>query len=131
MINNDFNLQEMAQSQADKYLLHNTENRRISAVIVGRLVLDFTADADMTINSSDTDGDEHWRYKFIEFTDVGVVLTVGRDVIFPAKNGPVYRLKNSTAQELTLKITGQAGVAIAAGATGRYLYNGTDIQADY
>lgn len=128
-IANDFELVEMSQSQADKYLRHNEDNRRLAAGIAGRLVHDFSSDADYTLDSSVMI--EEWRYRFMEFTDTGTKLTTGRSVIWPAKNGPVHRVKNSTAQTLTLKVTGQTGVTITAGSTGRYFYNGTDIQADY
>lgn len=47
---------------------------------------------------------------------IGGTLTAGRDVVFPAAF-PLMLVQNSTAQTLTLKKTGQTGVALAAGET--------------
>ena len=128
-IANDLNLDEISsESDNDKFTIHNEDNRRLAASAAGRIALNFSSDANMTINSSDTDGTESWRYKFIDITDTGVVLTAGRDVIFPAK-GPSYIITNSTAQTITVKITGQAGVAITTTSSASLYYDGTDMVA--
>ena len=118
---------EISASQSSQYLTSNALDRVLEQAICGRLVVDFPSDADYTLVT--TAGSEEWRDKFIEFTDVAVPLTAGRDVIFPAKNGPEYIITNSTGFTLTLKTSGQAGVSIADGVTGRYYYDGTDIVA--
>ena len=124
-IPNDFELEEMTQAQVDKYVTHNDDNRRLGAGVVGRLTHNFASDANYTLST--VDGTEEWRYAVIELTDSGVLLTAGRDVVFPAKNGPAYIVTNSTAQILTMKISGQTGTAVAASETLLLYYDGTDI----
>lgn len=92
---------------------------------VGRLTIDFASDANYTLVT--TAGSEEWKDKFMTFTDTGVVLTAGRDVIFPNANGPEYIVKNSTAQTITCKRSGQTGVAITTGSTARIYHDGTDM----
>ena len=121
-IDNDFNLQEMTQSQSDKYVTHNTENRRIAAAVAGSTTLNFSSDANMTINSSDADGTESWRYQTLVITDSGVVLTTGRDVILPSKGG-LHFVINKTAQTLTFKTSGGTGVAVATSINDLIIYN--------
>lgn len=121
-IDNDFNLQEMTQSQSDKYVTHNTENRRIAAAVAGSTTLNFSSDANMTINSSDTDGTESWRYQTLVITDSGVVLTTGRDVILPSKGG-LHFVINKTAQTLTFKTSGGTGVAVSTSTNDLIIYN--------
>jgi hypothetical protein len=128
-IANDFEMVEMTQSQADKYLRHNEDNRRLAAGVAGRLTHNFTTDANYTLDTAT--GAEQWRYKFMQFTDSGVVLTAGRDVIFPSKKGPEHYIHNDTAQTITVKIAGQTGVAITTGSKVRVFYNGTDMEAGY
>lgn len=57
---------------------------------------------------------------------IGGTLTTGRDVVFPAAF-PSMLVTNSTAQTLTLKKTGQAGVALAAGTSVRVSSGVTDV----
>ena len=121
-IDNDFNLAEMTQSQSDKYVTHNTENRRIAAAVAGSTTLNFSSDANMTINSSDTDGTESWRYQTLVITDSGAVLTTGRDVILPSKGG-LHFVINKTAQTLTFKTSGGTGVAVSTSTNDLIIYN--------
>lgn len=121
-IDNDFNLAEMTQAQADKYVTHNTENRRIAAAVAGSITLDFASDADMTINASDTDGTESWRYLTLVITDTGVVLSVGRNVVLPSKGG-LHFVINRTAQTLTFKTSGGSGVAVTTSTNKLIIYN--------
>ena len=118
---------EISASQASQYVTSNELDRVLEQAICGRRTIDFASDANYTLVT--TAGSEEWRDKFLTFTDTGVVLTGGVDVIFPAKEGPEYIITNSTAQTLTLKISGQTGVTIATTVTGRYYYDGTDIVA--
>ncbi len=121
-IDNDFNLQEMTQSQANRYVTHNEENRRLGAAVAGSTTLDFASDADMTINASDSDGTESWRYQTLVITDTGVVLTTGRNVILPSKGG-LHFVINKTAQTLTFKTSGGTGVAVTASTNKLIIYN--------
>lgn len=123
-IDNDFNLAEMTQSQNDKYITHNTENRRIAAAVAGRTSVDMGSDANLTLNASDTDGTESWRYRFINITDTGVALTATRDVVMPAK-GTDWIVENETAQSLVFKITGQTGVTVTTGNAAHIYYQAT------
>lgn len=121
-IDNDFNLQEMTYYQNDKYVTHNEENRRIAAAVAGSTTLNFSSDANMTINSSDTDGTESWRYQTLVITDSGAVLTTGRDVILPSKGG-LHFVINKTAQTLTFKTSGGTGVAVSTSTNDLIIYN--------
>lgn len=118
---------ELANNQTNQYLTANAMVRVVEQAECGRRTVNFASDANLTLST--VVGSEQWRDKFLTFTDTGPILTAGRDVIFPAKNGPEYIVTNSTAQTLTLKISGQTGVTLAAGATGRFYYDGTDIVA--
>jgi hypothetical protein len=121
------NIPELSGSESEPYPIVNALARGVEQAVAGRRTINFASDANYTLVT--TAGSEEWRDKFLTFTDSGVVLTTGRDVIFPAEEGPEYIIKNSTAQTLTLKISGQTGVTIATTVTGRYYYDGTDIVA--
>lgn len=88
----------------------------------GRLVHDLAADADYTLNEA---ASEH-LHKVIQITDTGVVLTAGRAIVFPAKQR-VFFFENATAQTLTVKVSGQAGVAITTGQKGWLACDGADV----
>ncbi|PCI54171.1 MAG: hypothetical protein COB36_10795 [Alphaproteobacteria bacterium] len=122
------NATELSASQVDGYATSNELDRVIEKAICGRITVDFTSDADRILDVDTAAGTEEWRDKFITFTDT-TALTAGRDVTFPSEEGPEYIIKNSTAQTLTLKISGQSGVTIATTVIGRYYYDGTDIVA--
>lgn len=123
------NATEISASQSSQYITSNELDRVLERAICGRITVDFASDANLTLDTDTAAGTEQWRDKFMDITDSGVVLTAGRDVIFPAEEGPEYIITNSTAQTLTLKISGQTGVTIATTVTGRYYYDGTDIVA--
>lgn len=118
---------EIAALQNNQYATSNELDRVLEQAVAGRRTIDFTADANYTLVT--TAGSEEWRDKFLIFTDVAVPLTAGRDVIFPAKEGPEYIVTNSTGFTLTLKISGETGTTIADGVTARFYYDGTDIVA--
>jgi hypothetical protein len=120
---------EIAASQSSQYITSNELDRVLERAICGRITVDFPSDGDLTLDTDTAAGTEQWRDKFMDITDSTVALTTGRDVIFPAEEGPEYIITNSTAQTLTLKISGQTGVTIATTVTGRYYYDGTDIVA--
>lgn len=88
-----------------------------------RYARNFTADANLTLNAD-------CQYQNFGFTDTGVVLTAGRDVIFPAGvELPNMVVSNGTAQILTFKVAGQTGVAVAGGAHDFLYFNGADLAA--
>ena len=120
---------ELANGQVDQYLTANALVRRLEQAVAGRRTINFASDANYTLVT--TAGSEQWLDCFLTFTDTASphVLTAGRDVIFPAKSGPIYLVKNSTAKTLTVKITGQTGEALPSGSIGLFYYDGTDIVA--
>lgn len=120
---------ELEQSQINAYLTVNEAVAILERASCGRITVDFESDANLTLDTDTAAGTEQWRDKFMDITDSGTVLTAGRDVIFPAEEGPEYIITNSTAQTLTLKISGQTGVTIATTVQGRYFYDGADIVA--
>ena len=87
----------------------------------GNLTIDFASDANLTLTQEESD------YSMLLFTDTGVVLTTGRDVIMPA-HFPLIFVRNATAQTLTLKKSGQTGVTVAAAATGLLASGPTDVE---
>lgn len=91
----------------------------------GRLVHDFDSDADYSLTN--TDSDKEWHYAFMEFTDTGTNLTTGRSVIYPDELGPIFLFRNSTAQVLTVKRSGQTGVDVQIDEIALLYHNGTDI----
>lgn len=115
---------EVATAYSEPYEIGADKAKPYAA---GRFVHNFSTDANYTLETAARQ--EEWIYKFMEFTDTGTLLTAGRDVVFPSENGPEYIITNSTAQTLTFKISGQTGATLAAGATGRFYYDGMDIVA--
>jgi hypothetical protein len=82
--------------------------------------VEFTSDANLTLTQA------QYQAESIEFTDSPTTLTAGRDVVFPA-HFPTKWVKNSTARTLTLKKSGQTGVAVAAGATAIVASGASDV----
>ena len=87
----------------------------------GNLTIDFASDANLTLTQEQSD------YSMLLFTDTGVVLTTGRDVIMPA-HFPLIFVRNATAQTLTLKKSGQTGVTVAAAAKILIASGPTDVE---
>lgn len=120
---------ELAANQAQPHITINAADRSITQAVAGYLQINFATNANLTLTSS------QWAYATIALTDTGPVLTTGRDVIYPnvdSLTGGVSRMrfvvKNATAQTLTVKRSGQTGVAIAAGSMALVQHNGTDIE---
>lgn len=100
---------------------------QFDASIAGRLVHDMASDADYTLD--DAADPPEWSYPSIEVIDTGGVLTAPRNITYPAQNGPVFVFRNSTAQDLTVKVALQTGVTVRPGETALLMYDGTDIVA--
>lgn len=115
---------QMADGQTN-YLIGNTVDTNVARGVAGRGTVNFASDANLTLDS--TEGTDEWRDVFLEITDTDTVLTTGRNVVFPSKQGPACYLTNSTAQTLTCKLSGQTGVAVLAGETVRIYNDGTDM----
>lgn len=123
------NATELSASQIDAYITSNELDRILERAICGRITINFASDADHTLDVDTGAGTEEWRDAIMTLTDTGVVLTGGVDLIFPDEEGPIYTIYNDTAETVTLKVLGQSGVAILAGASNRYLHRGGDIVA--
>lgn len=89
------------------------------------LLINFASDADYTLSTTGSVPQE-WQNGTLEFTDSGVVLTTGRNVIVP-DNERYYKVKNGTAQELTVKTSAGTGIAIPAGENGQLQCDGTNV----
>jgi hypothetical protein len=98
----------------------NADLAILDAAIAGTLTFNFTADANLTLTATQS------QNAVILLSDTGPVLTVGRDVVFPAHFPSCY-IKNSTAKILTLKKSGQAGIALAVGGDGIFVSGATDV----
>lgn len=95
--------------------------------INGLLIKNFTSDDDYTLSVSSNP--KEWQYGSINLTDTGAVLSSGRNVIVPT-NKRVYRIKNSTAQTLTIKTSGGSGVAVNSSENKLIQCDGSDV-VDY
>lgn len=102
-------------------VVHNDNMLKLDASVAGTLSIEFTSDANLTLTEA------QYQNSVLIFTDsVGPTLTTGRDVIFPAHFPQVY-VKNSTAQTLTLKKSGQTGVALTTGTDGIFISGASDV----
>lgn len=123
-LTNAMELDELTENQADKFETHNDDLRRIQEAIGGTLAL---AMSDANYSLSTTTGSEEWRYKRIRVTGT---LTANRDIVYPDKKGPhLFILENATTggYTLTIKRSGQTGVAVKNGDTAILYHNGTDV----
>lgn len=85
----------------------------------------FTSDANYTLSNANR---ELWHSYYSASEGSPSVLSTGRDVIFPSNiNIPRFIFKNGTAQTLTVKVSGQTGIAVNAGTTKDLYWDGTDI----
>lgn len=89
------------------------------------LVINFASDEDHTLSTSGSVPQE-WQNGTLEFTDTGVVLTTGRNVIVP-DNERVYRIINNTAQILTVKTSAGTGIAVTASTGALLQCDGTNV----
>lgn len=117
--NTGLTFQEAGSTQTDA--LQNAELNLFGPSIAGTQTRNFATDANITLTST-----EYWT-SCIVFTDTGVVLTTGRDVILPA-HFPLIFVRNATAQTLTLKKSGQTGVTVAAAAKILIASGPTDVE---
>tara|TARA_R100001163_G_C5030568_1_gene170905 strand:+ start:174 stop:1130 length:957 start_codon:yes stop_codon:yes gene_type:complete len=87
----------------------------VEEAIAGLAVHNMASDANYTLTTADGSTSQA-RAAMVEITDTSTNLSAGRDIIVPAKT-KMYIFKNSTAQILTVKVSGQSGVAVPAGKT--------------
>lgn len=84
------------------------------------VVHNIATDANYTLTASQN------QYGRIEITDTGVLLTAGRDIIMN-NNEHTFLFVNSTAQTLTVKTSGGAGIAISGGEAKELRNNTTNV----
>jgi hypothetical protein len=108
MATTNLNLDTMASNSLQPSVTFNAGVEKLDAAVAGTLAIEFTTDANLTLTEA------QYQNSAIVFTDSPTTLTAARDVIFPAHFPHIY-VKNSTAQTLTLKKSGQTGVALSAG----------------
>lgn len=98
----------------------NDAMQAFDSAIAGTATRNLATDANYTLVSAD------YLASVLVITDTGPVLTAGRDIVFPA-HFPSILVTNSTAQTLTLKKSGQTGIALAAGESIRVSSGVTDV----
>lgn len=92
----------------------------IDAALAATVTREFTSDANITLVEAE------YLTSALIFTDSPTTLTAGRDVVFPA-HFPLMYVKNSTAQTMTLKKSGQTGISVLAGADCVIASGATDV----
>lgn len=98
----------------------NADLAILDAAVYGTTSIEFASDANLTLTQAQCDASA------LIFTDSPSTLTSGRDIVFPAQF-PLMYVKNSTAQTLTLKKSGQAGINVAAGSDCIIASGATDV----
>tara|TARA_A100001515_G_scaffold137306_1_gene129780 strand:- start:995 stop:1948 length:954 start_codon:yes stop_codon:yes gene_type:complete len=98
----------------------------VEEAIAGLAVHNMASDANYTLTTADGSTSQA-RAAMVEITDTSTNLTAGRDIIVPGKQ-KIYIFKNSTAQILTVKVSGQSGVAVPAGKTMLLHCDGTNVE---
>ncbi len=99
-------------------------NGLVQSISGTRVTKDFPADANYTALENE------YRANIMEFTDVSVPLTAGRDVVLPNISGYQWTVFNGVtggAFSLTFKTPAGSGVAVGAGKRAIIYCNGTDI----
>ncbi|MFA6063891.1 MAG: hypothetical protein WC736_14990 [Gallionella sp.] len=121
-------IEELEPQPVQPDLVVNEALNVLDSIIGGQLTHEMTSDADYSIAITGLHPQE-WQYSSYLFTDSPSTLTTGRSIIWPAKSRrDGFAFKNSTAQTLTVKRTGQTGYAVTAGSTAMLRDNGTDIE---
>lgn len=128
---------ELAAAQANPHNTVNAAHRALARAVAGAVTVNLTSDADYALacDSGNQAADE-WPYGTIAVTDTGAVLTAPRSIVYPDVDaeygGPsrmLFVFRNQTAQDLTVKRSGQAGVTVAAGDDALLYHNGLDVVA--
>lgn len=96
----------------------NANADAVGQLLAGAVTRDLTSDANYTLVAAD--------YQAGVLTLTSSALTAGRDIIFPAYFPPMLVL-NETGQTLTLKKSGQTGVAVTDGDSIRVNCGATDV----
>ena len=135
MTNPVFGFAELAAAQSQPEVVVNASDRAITQALAGQITIDLASDANYTlVADSGAPQDDEWPYGVIRITDTGGVLTAARDIVFPdvdtehtITHRGTFIFQNDTAQTLTIKRSGQTGVAVLTGTAALVWHNGTDV----
>lgn len=94
------NITHLEANQGSPEITENESKDILSTAVADYLVINFASDADYTFATGA--GVQEWHHGQIQFTDTGVVLTAGRNIIVPDEP-KLYIIDNQTAQTLTIK----------------------------
>lgn len=99
----------------------------IEEAIVGRVAVDFTNDANLTISLTDTPSTQSARHYFLYLTS-SVSLTTTRDLIVPTVE-KTYVVHNATtgSQSIRVKTSAGTGITIPTGKRAILYVDGTDV----
>jgi len=119
------NITHLEANQSTPEVTENEAKDILSTAIADYLVIDFSSDADYTFATGA--GVQEWHHAQIRFTDTGVVLTTGRNVIVPDEPKK-YVFWNATAQDLTFKTSaGSLTVVVSAGDSTFFRCDGSEV----
>ena len=99
----------------------------LEEAIVGRAVANFTTDANLTIDLTNTNSTQVARHYILSLTSTGA-LTATRDLIVPTTDKP-YIIENNTtgSQSIRVKTTAGTGITVPNGKTAMVYANSTDV----
>ena len=107
-------------------ILNDQVTEMVEEAIAGLTVHNMTSDANYTLTTANG-ATSQARNMMVEITDTDTNLTAGKDIIVPGTS-KMYIFKNGTAQVLTVKVSGQSGVAVPAGKTMLLHCDGTNVE---
>jgi hypothetical protein len=99
----------------------------LEEAIVGRAVANFTTDANLTIDLTNTNSTQVARHYVLSLTSSGA-LTATRDLIVPTTDKP-YIIENNTtgSQSIRVKTTAGTGITVPNGKTAMVYANSTNV----
>ena len=99
----------------------------LEEAIVGRAVANFTTDANLTIDLTNTNSTQVARHYILSLTSTGA-LTATRDLIVPTTDKP-YIIENNTtgSQSIRVKTAAGTGITVPNGKTAMVYANSTNV----
>jgi hypothetical protein len=128
LVNDIFGFQQFLLDEAGITPSGTPDNATTSQYFaaVWKLLSVRTVTHNITVNANYTLTAAQNIYAKVIITDTGVLLTAARDIVIDAV-GRFILFTNSTAQILTVKVSGGAGVAVPAGVTTMLVSNGVTV----
>lgn len=123
----NLSIEHLVSNPAEPEVPVNEAFDLIDSCMSDQNTINFSSDADLTLSTAGA-APQQWQYLSVKITDTGVVLTTGRNVIFPT-NKKLYLAINSTAQTLTFKTSAGTGVALSTSTTQLLYCDGTNVIA--